>query len=80
MGKAPIGVTKLAKKHGVKVIALAGCTTDDATKCNEEGIDAYFSIINTAMTIEEAVNKETAMKNMTSTMTQVFRLIKAIQQ
>ncbi|MFR1707307.1 MAG: glycerate kinase [Clostridium sp.] len=80
MGKAPIGVTKLAKKHGVKVIALAGCTTDDATKCNEEGIDAYFSIINTAMTIEEAVNRETAIKNMTSTMTQVFRLIKAIQQ
>lgn len=80
MGKAPIGVAKLAKKHNVKVIAVAGCTTEDAVKCNEEGIDAYFSIINTAMTIEEAINKETAMKNMTSTVIQIFRLIKAMQQ
>ena len=59
---------------------MAGCTTEDAVKCNEEGIDAYFSIINTAMTIEEAINKETAMKNMTSTVIQIFRLIKAMQQ
>lgn len=80
MGKAPIGVAKLAKKHNVKVIAVAGCTTEDAVKCNEEGIDAYFSIINTSMTIEEAINKETAMKNMTSTVIQIFRLIKVIQQ
>ncbi len=80
MGKAPIGVAKLAKKHKVKVIAVAGCTTEDAVKCNEEGIDAYFSIINSAMTIEEAVNKETAIKNMTSTMTQIFRLIKTMKE
>ncbi|WP_346939570.1 glycerate kinase [uncultured Clostridium sp.] len=80
MGKAPIGVAKLAKKYNVKVIAVAGCTTEDAVKCNEEGIDAYFSIINTAMTIEEAINKETAIKNMTSTVTQIFRLIKTMKQ
>ena len=80
MGKAPIGVAKLAKKYGVKVIGLAGSTTDDAIKCNEEGIDAYFSIVNGAMTIEEAMNKETAMKNMTSTTTQVFNLIKVLQK
>ncbi|MGL5348242.1 MAG: glycerate kinase [Peptostreptococcaceae bacterium] len=80
MGKAPIGVAKLAKKHGVKVIGLAGSTTDDAIKCNEEGMDAYFSIVNGAMTIEEAMNKETAMKNMTSTTTQVFNLIKVLQK
>ncbi|HAR86132.1 MAG TPA: glycerate kinase, partial [Clostridium sp.] len=39
-----------------------------------------FSIINSAMTIEEAVNKETAIKNMTSTMTQIFRLIKTMKE
>lgn len=60
MGKAPIGVAKLAKKYGVKVIGLAGATTEDAVKCNEEGIDAYFSIVNRAMTIEEAMDKATA--------------------
>ena len=79
MGKAPIGVAKIAKKHGAKVIAIAGCTTDDAVRCNEEGIDAYFSIVNSAMTIEEATKKETALKNMKSTTIQVFNLIKAMQ-
>ena len=78
MGKAPIGVAKIAKKHGAKVIAIAGCTTEDAVKCNEEGIDAYFSIVNGAMTIEEAIKKEVASKNMTATTEQIFRLIKAI--
>lgn len=79
MGKAPIGVAKLAKKHGVKVIAIAGCTTPDAVKCNEEGIDAYFSIVNKSMTIDEAMNKENATKNMIETTTQIFNLIKAIK-
>lgn len=78
MGKAPIGVAKIAKKHGAKVIAIAGCTTDDAVKCNEEGIDAYFSIVNAAMSLEEAIKKENASKNMTATTEQIFRLIKAI--
>ncbi|MGL5347866.1 MAG: glycerate kinase family protein [Peptostreptococcaceae bacterium] len=80
MGKAPIGVAKLAKKYGSKVIGLAGATTDDAVKCNEEGMDAYFSIVNGAMTIEQAMDKETAIKNMTTTTTQVFNLIKALRQ
>ncbi|MCC0782794.1 glycerate kinase [Clostridioides sp. ES-S-0108-01] len=80
MGKAPIGVAKLAKKYGVKVIGLAGATTGDAVKCNEEGIDAYFSIVNRAMTIEEAMDKETASDNMTATTIQVFNLITSVQQ
>lgn len=78
MGKAPIGVAKIAKKHSAKVIAIAGCTTDDAIKCNEAGIDAYFSIVNEAMTIEKAIEKETASKNVTATTEQIFRLIKLI--
>lgn len=80
MGKAPIGVAKLAKKYEVKVIGLAGATTEDAVKCNEEGIDAYFSIVNRAMTIEEAMDKATASENMTATTTQIFNLITSIQQ
>ena len=80
MGKAPIGVAKLAKKYGVKVIGLAGATTEDAVKCNEEGIDAYFSIVNRAMTIEEAMDKATASENMTSTTTQIFNLITSISR
>lgn len=79
MGKAPIGVAKLAKKHGAKVIAIAGCTTQDAVKCNEEGIDAYFSIVNKAMTIDEAMKKENATQNMIETTIQIFNLIKAVK-
>lgn len=79
MGKAPIGVAKLAKKHGAKVIAIAGCTTPDAVKCNEEGIDAYFSIVNKAMTIDEAMKKENATQNMIETTIQIFNLIKAVK-
>ncbi|WP_278681288.1 glycerate kinase [Paraclostridium bifermentans] len=79
MGKAPIGVAKLAKKHGAKVIAIAGCTTPDAVKCNEEGIDAYFSILNKAMTIDEAMKKENATQNMIETTIQIFNLIKAVK-
>lgn len=79
MGKAPIGVAKLAKKYGIKVIGLAGVTTEDAVKCNEEGIDAYFSIVNRAMTIEEAMDKETASDNMTATTIQIFNLITSVQ-
>lgn len=77
MGKAPIGVAKLAKKHGAIVLAFAGCTTQDAEECNSKGIDAYFDIVNTAMTLEEAMNPINAASNMTTVVKQVFRLIKA---
>ncbi len=76
MGKAPVGIAKLAKKYDKKVIAFAGGTTKDADKCNEEGIDAYFGILRLPMAVEEAMEYETAKANMMSTANQVFRLIK----
>lgn len=76
MGKAPIGVAKLAKKHGKKVIAFAGCVTEDAEECNLHGIDAFFPIIRGVTTLDEALNKENAIKNLKATACQVFRLIK----
>jgi glycerate kinase len=79
MGKAPVGVAKLAKQYGKKVIAFAGGTTKDAVKCNNEGIDAYFSILQLPMTVEEAMEYETARMNLKSAAAQVFRLIKIIQ-
>lgn len=79
MGKAPIGVAKLAKKHGIKVLAFTGSTTDDAIKCNEEGIDAYFDIINDIMSLEEAMDSRNAARNMERAVTQIFRLIKCLE-
>lgn len=75
MGKAPIGVAKLAKKYKAKVIALAGSISPGAQKCNEEGIDAYFCILNSIVTLKEAMNKETARENMINTTEQIFRLL-----
>ncbi len=80
MGKAPIGVAKLAKKYGAIVLAFAGSTTKDAIKCNEEGIDAYFDIVNSIMTLEEAIDPEKAANNMEQAVTQVFRLIKCLKK
>ncbi len=80
MGKAPIGVAKLAKKYGAIVLAFAGSTTADADKCNEEGIDAYFDIVNSIMTLEEAIDSKNAAINMERAAKQVFRLINCLKQ
>lgn len=79
MGKAPVGIAKLAKKYGAKVIALAGAIIEGAEKCNENGIDAYFPIIRRIVTLDEAMDSETAKQNMTKTTEQVIRLIEAVR-
>ena len=78
MGKAPIGIAKVAKKYNKMVIAFSGCVTDDAVKCNEYGIDAFFPIIRTPCTLDEAMNCENASKNLADTAEQAFRLIKTV--
>ncbi|MCH5348179.1 MAG: glycerate kinase [Oscillospiraceae bacterium] len=75
MGKAPIGVARLAKKYGKRVIAFAGSVSDDAAKCNDEGIDAFFPILREVTTLEEAMDKETAKKNMALAAEQVFKIL-----
>lgn len=75
LGKAPIGVAKLAKKHHKKVIAFSGCVTDDAEVCNEHGIDAFFPILRGVTTLEEALDVNNAYKNLTAAAYQVFRLM-----
>ncbi len=74
MGKAPIGVARLAKKYNKPVIAFAGCVTKEAVECNKNGIDAFFPILRRATTLEEAMNPENAKTNMIETTEQVFRL------
>jgi len=78
MGKAPIGITKMANQHGKKVIALAGSVSDDAATCNQEGMAAYFSIQQGPISLEEAMKTEVAKKYMKATTEQVFRLIKTV--
>lgn len=75
MGKAPIGIAKLAKKYNKKVIAFAGSIKKDAILCNEMGIDAFFSILNSITTLQEALDKNNAQQNLFLTAQQVFRLL-----
>lgn len=75
MGKAPVGVARLAKKYNAKVIAFAGSVTKEATACNKEGIDAFFPILRSVCTLAEAMNPVAARNNMTATVEQVFRLL-----
>ena len=79
MGKAPVGIAKMAKKHGAKVIALAGAVIEGAQECNEQGIDAYFPILRQVVTLDEAMDPATARKNMVETTEQVMRLVAAVK-
>lgn len=76
MGKGPGGVAQLAKSLGKPVIAFAGCVTPGASVCNQNGIDAFFPILRTVSTLDEALKPENAAQNLADTAEQVFRLLK----
>ena len=80
MGKAPVGVAKLAKKFDIPVLAFAGSVTKDATECNKNGIDAFFPILRGISTLEEAMKPENAKQNLTDTAEQAFRLFNICRQ
>ncbi len=78
MGKAPVGIAELAKKRNprVRTVAVCGCARDDATAVNDHGIDAYFPIIHQSMSVEESMEKATALRNLKQTVTQIIRLVR----
>lgn len=73
-GKAPWGVSKLAKKYGKRVIALCGSIGE-----NQEGlntyIDGYFSIVSGPCTLELAMDKKEAYENLKRTAKQLINLL-----
>lgn len=79
MGKAPVGVARAAKKYGKTVIAFSGAVTDDAHLVNRHGIDAFFPIVRSPITLEAAMDRENAYKNLADTAEQVFGLIKRLR-
>lgn len=76
MGKAPVGIAKLAKRMNPKcvTIGVCGCATPEAVAVNNEGIDAYFPILQTICTLEEALSPDAASRNLSSTAVQIMRL------
>lgn len=76
MGKAPIGVARAAKKYGKPVLGFSGCVTEDAVACNDAGIDAFFPILRAVSSLEEAMDKPAAARNMSATVEQAFRVVR----
>lgn len=76
MGKAPAGVAALAKKHSKPVIAFSGVVSDDAGVLNGKGIDAFFPIIRSVVTREEAMDKKNSAANLAAATEQAFRCLR----
>jgi len=53
-GKAPAGVARLAKQHGLPVIGFAGSLTPEAEVVYEHGLDAIFSVVNRPCSLGQA--------------------------
>ena len=77
MGKTPSGVAKLAKKYGIPVIAIGGSVDDEIGNIYECGITAAFSIIDSPMTLNEAMDTKNAQRLVEKTAEQIFRVIKS---
>lgn len=73
-GKAPWGVSKLAKKYEKKVIALCGSLGESLDGLNTY-IDGYFPIVSGPCTLYEAMDKFEAYENLKRTTTQILNLL-----
>ena len=80
MGKAPAGAARLAAKHNVPCIALAGSIGDGASACHDAGIDAYFPILRRVCTLDEVMRPDIAAANLADSVEEVFRLIRAVRK
>ena len=54
-GKTPVGVARIAKRHGVPVVALAGSLGEGYKGVYDCGMDAVFSICPGPLSLDEAV-------------------------
>ena len=53
-GKTPIGVARVAKRHGKPVIGIAGSLGAEVGVVHAHGIDAVFSVLTRIGSLEEA--------------------------
>ncbi|GHU35890.1 hypothetical protein FACS1894192_01410 [Bacilli bacterium] len=77
-GKVVSGVAKLAKKYGKPCVALVGSRSDDLGEL-ETDLTAAFSIQTGPITLADAINAETTLKNMAMTAQNVVRVFKSHQ-
>ncbi|MCE2413525.1 glycerate kinase [Candidatus Poribacteria bacterium] len=72
-GKTPVGVAKVAKAHGIPVIAIAGGIAEGAEAVYDAGIDAMLGIAQEPMSLENAVTD--AQRLIADTAEQAARLV-----
>ncbi|HCA48732.1 MAG TPA: glycerate kinase [Armatimonadetes bacterium] len=72
-GKTPAGVTAVARREGVPVIAIAGGVAFDAVSLHERGFHALASILNRPMSLAEAMEPERAREMIAFTAGQMVR-------
>ena len=63
-GKTPVGVARIAARHGKPVIAIGGGLARDADAVHAHGIDAVFAAVCRPCTVEEALAE--ARENLTA--------------
>lgn len=73
-GKAPVGVSGLAQKQNIPVVAVVGSRSLDTEAVYEKGISLILDIINEPMPLEEAMKNVDALTQNTGRM--IGRLIK----
>ncbi|PSW18527.1 glycerate kinase [Photobacterium sanctipauli] len=72
-GKTPIGVARTAKRYNVPVIGIAGSLSNDCDVVYDHGIDAAFSVVSGAMSLQDALdgaafNVQATARNVAATM------------
>ena len=55
MGKAPVGVARVAQQHGVPAVCISGSLGQGAEEVLTRGIDALTSVVPAPMTLEECM-------------------------
>ncbi|MGH8486767.1 MAG: glycerate kinase, partial [Pseudomonas sp.] len=53
-GKTPFGVARVAKRHGVPVLVIAGTLGEGYQQLYGHGIDAAFAVTSGPMSLEQA--------------------------
>ena len=65
-GKTPIGVARVAKRHGKPVIGIAGSFGAEVGVVHAHGIDAVFSVLGKPCTLDEALRDAAANVELTA--------------
>lgn len=75
-GKVPMGILKHGKAHHIPTLLIAGAIEPDCTdELNTAGFAAVYSITPGPISIQQAMDKTTAMQNLSHLLTQICRTI-----